>query len=246
MMRRAVAFVFVLLILSSVFLLPVCAENSDPFSGISMSFPEGYKKLTRSNLSRNKSLVAMIGYTPATLKNHMVKENIYYIGVGEDVDGEFHIKSWENEYSKKAKSFVGFDDAGLAEINQNLFGGNAEICKIGNKDTIYYRTKSKVMEADFHTYQYTTIENGKFYSFIYYGNSSAEIDALMATVRFNKSAPPPSVSTIIVAVIMGLCIIIGVVAMGVIAVGVVRDIRNKPTEAEQEDTQHIRIKRRKM
>lgn len=246
MLRRAVALTVLLLILSAAFLLPVSAASNNPFAGVSMEFPKGYQKLTRNNLSRNNSLVKQLGYTPSSLKDFMIKENIYYIGVGEDVDGEFHIKSWENELSKKANSFVGFTDESLAELNESLFGGNAEIVTVGKNDTVYFRTKSKVMEAEFYTFQYTTIEGGSFYSFIYYGDTAEEIDALMKTVRFGGRGSDPTVSEIVGYVITGAVIVLGIVAMGVIGIGILKDIKSRQNEQPAEETERIRIKRRKL
>lgn len=244
MKKRAVTILILIFILSVFFALPAAAASDDPMSALDYRFPSSYTKLTRGNLSRNSNLVKKLGFTPSDLKKYMQAEDIYIIAAGEDAKGEFHIKCTETEFSKKMTTFSGLNSEALTRINSTLFGGNAEACTIGKSDTVYFRTKSKVQSANFYTYQYATVENGKLYSFVYYGNSEQEIDEFMKTLKIKKTSnvSPSVVATgILIAVVIIGCL----VAMGIIAVTVVRDIK-KPAEEETEETEQIKIKRRKM
>lgn len=244
MKKRAVAILLLIFILSAFLSLPVMAASDDPMDALSMRFPSSYTKLTRSNLSKNSKLVKKLGFTPSSLKTYMNQENIYIIAAGEDATGEFHIKCTETDFSKQMDSFRGLDSESLERINNTLFGGNAEACSVGKSDTIYFRTKSRVESAEFYTYQYTTIENGKLYSFVYYGDSSQEIDDFMKSLKIKtqKKSNPATVATgVLVAIIIIGCL----VAMGIIGVTIVRDLK-KPTEDDSEETEYIRIKRRKL
>ena len=244
MKKRVVVALTVIFILSLLFCLPVAAASDNPTDALSMRFPSSYTKLTRSNLSRNSTLVNKLGFTPSSLKNYMISEDIYIIAAGENAEGEFHIKCTESEFTKQMESFSGLGAESLTRINSTLFGGNAEACTIGKDNTIYFRTKSKVESAEFYTYQYATVENGKLYSFVYYGNSEEEIDKFMKTLKIKKPTKTNAI-TVVTGVFVGIIIIGGLVAMGIIAVTVVRDIK-KPTEQDKEEAEYIRIKRRKM
>ena len=244
MKRLTVSVILLLFILSSLFCLPAAAANDNPMDALSFRFPSSYTNLTRDNLSRNSKLVKQLGFTPASLKNYMKQEDIYIIAAGEEAKGEFHIKCTETDFSKQMVSFAGLGAESLTRINNTLFGGNAEACNIGKGDTIYFRTKSRAETSDFFTYQYATVENGKLYSFVYYGDSSDEIDDFMKSLKIKtkKKSNPATVAT---AVLIAVIIIVCLVAMGIIVVTVVMDMK-KPVEEDSEETEYIRIKRRKM
>ncbi|MBR5452105.1 MAG: hypothetical protein IKV36_03820 [Clostridia bacterium] len=244
MKRLTVAVILLAFVLSSLFCFPVSAATGDPLDDLNFRFPSSYTKLTRDNLSKNSKLVKQLGFTPSSLKNYMKQENIYIIAAGEEAKGEFHIKCTETDFSKQMKSFAGLGSESLTKINNTLFGGNAEACNIGKSDTIYFRTKSRAETAEFYTYQYATVENGKLYSFVYYGDSSDEIDDFMKSleIKTQKKSNPATVATgILIAVIIIACL----VAMGIIVVTIVMDLKN-PVEDDLEETEYIRIKRRKM
>ena len=244
MKKRAVIILAIIFVLSVLFSMPVSAAKDDPMDALSYRFPSSYTKLTRGNLSRNSKLVKKLGFTPSDLKSYMIAENIYIIAAGEESEGEFHIKCTQSDFSKEIASFSGLNSEALTRINQTLFGGNAEACTVGNSGTIYFRTKSKVQAAEFYTYQYTTVENGKLYSFVYYGNSEEEIDEFMKTLKIKKvgKTNPTVVAT---GIFIALVIIGCLVAMGIIVVTIVRDMK-KPVEDDSEEIDQLTIKRRKM
>ena len=242
--KKRAAVLILVFILSALLCLPVSAAKDDPMSALDYRFPSSYTTLTRNNLSRNSTLVKKLGFTPSDLKNYMNQENIYIIAAGEEAAGEFHIKCIESEFSKEIVTFSGLNSQALTRINSTLFDGNAEACVIGKSDTVYFRTKSKVQAADFYTYQYTTVENGKLYSFVYYGDSEQEIDEFMKTLKIKRSGNT-SPTVVATGIFVAIVIIAGLVAMGVIGITVVRDIK-KPTEETYTDVEQIKIKRRKM
>lgn len=244
MKRLTVAVILLAFILSSLFCLPVSAASSDPLDDLSFRFPSSYTKLTRDNLSRNSKLVKQLGFTPTSLKNYMKQEDIYIIAAGEDAKGEFHIKCTETDFSKQMGSFAGLSSESLTKINNTLFGGKAEACTLGKNDTIYFRTKSRAENAEFYTYQYATVENGKLYSFVYYGDSADEIDDFMKTLKI-KTEKKSNLATTATGILIAVIIIGCLMAMGIIVVTIVMDLK-KPVEEDSKETDHIKIKRRKM
>ncbi len=241
-MKRLLAILIVLPMLFAMFTLSASAEDYDPLDEISYSLGKEYTSLKRSNLSRNKELVKYLGHTVSSLKEYMIAEDIYLIAAGEEAKGEFHIKCRESSFTKEIYSLNGYENSELEDIKEGLMGGNGESVKIG--ETIYFRVKSKTESAKFYTYQYLTVQNGRLYSFIYYGSDSAEIDDFIKTVKIRTAGSGNRTGLVINIIILVVVIIAGLVGMGLLGVMIYKDIRKK-TDSDEE-TETISIKRRKM
>ncbi len=241
MAKKIVLFILMLVLLCLVSFSNVAAESFNK-NGASLTFPEGFTVLNEENLSKNSETVKMLGHSVSSLKTQMEKSGIIAIAVDSDNSEQFIYKCVVSSFSERTESFDSFNDEALKKINTEMFGGNARVEKING--TTYFYTKSYTENSDFYTYQYVTVQSGKLYSFIYYGNTKERITDLMSTVKIEKAGQGTSFTQIGTIVLMSLVMIGIIVVLVLIAISVIRDLSDKKNE-ENDVAEYIRIKRRK-
>ena len=242
MAKRILVF-FITAVLLCLFSVALVSAESISKNGATLDFPDGFTVLYKENLSKNTEVVKLLGHSVQSLKKEMDQSGIVAIAVDEGNTEQFVYKCVISEFSEQTESFNSFNDEALAKINTEMFGGNAKIQRIN--EIVYFYTKSFTESAEFYTYQYVTVQNGRLYSFIYYGNDATRISTLIETAKLEIEGEDKSYTQIGPIILMSVVMVAAIVAMVLIAISVIRDITNDKRAEENDVAEYIRIKRRR-
>ena len=242
MKKRIVAF-FTALLLCAIMPISLVGAAGYSVEDIKFSLPDDIILLTSGNLSSHSQEVKALGHTTASLKKAMAEKQIYAIGVDESNTEQYMIRITETQFSEQVGSLSGLNDEALAAVNREMFSSNASIRKVN--ETVYFSTVTYTEGVSFKTYQYVTLNNGKIYSFTYYGNEEGKMTDFMSGVTVKEKGSGKSLGETVTLVALAVIMVASVVAMFFIGASVVRDIRAGRPESGDGSEGRFTIKRRK-
>ena len=248
------------------FLLPLSAAAqtaSLPDAKISLELSDAYTVLTKDNLKKQVEFLDRLGHTPTSFSQHMKDRHILLVAATEDNTRQVQVKSYETDFSKKIGELSRLDSDSLAQATETLLAQNAgdELLTYGpvtKGDLVFLKSVNRVgkisdKQTDFCYIQFSTIRNGKYYALVYY-NASGELTESQAdeaaSILSSLTLPKKKGESLLVGsneiiqiVIVGVLLVAAFVILIVLIVSFIKDVRARKREDEQ--TVHIRIKRRK-
>lgn len=220
---------------------------TDEDYGFSISLPQDYTVINRTNLSSNKDFIKRLGYSVKSFRLRMEESGILLYAADKDNQHQIQLKSWESDFSKEVGSLSSASGQQLSEMlyimseQLELEGGrliDSRVTDVGGKKYLTYTVK---VEDAFCFVQNVTVENGKCFSLIYY-NSSAELSqseqesqqAILKSLNIKKTATKSEGSGyfLVIRIICAAVAIVAIVVAVFLISSFVRDIKHRKEQPE--------------
>lgn len=227
---------------------------------ISLELPDGYTVLTADNLKKEKEFLERLGHSPQSFKAYMAERDMLMVAATGDNTRQVQVKAFSTSFSEKVEDLSNLDGDSLEQAADSLLLQNAgdqvlSWGKITRGDLTFLQSTCKVTDkqAEFCYIQYTTIRGGKYYALVYYNfggeitdSQTEEAGAIFKTLRLPEKTNGSFLAggnLIVLMIIVGVLIAAALAVVVLLAVSFIKDVKARRREEEQ--TVHIRIKRRK-
>lgn len=232
------------------------AENGD--HKLSLTLPDGYLLLDSETAEDNLELIEGLGYSLSSFLNYLkpTNENTpqpLFLGVEPNTKAQISVKYWSTDFSKKIEDFSLLDDEALSKTAKELIqtkGSTYKTVSANGMKLIEVRSNTKDSGGNFCSVQYVTVCNKGFYSlnFTFAGNLSDEkvqsawdtLTTFKIETDINKGVW--DVGSILIIVLLGAGVIAAVVLAVVIIISIIKDIKNRRTDAA-ENSEYIERRR---
>jgi len=242
-----VAIALVIAVLCSLNVFAAKSGYTDEDYGFSVTLPQDYVVINRTNLSANSDFIKRLGYSVKSFRLRMEESGILLYAAEKDNQHQIQLKSWESDFSKEVGSLSSASGEQLSEMlyimseQLELEGGrlvDSRVTDVGGKKYLSYTVK---VEDAFCFVQNVTVENGKCYSLIYY-NSSAELtqaekesqQAILKSLSIKKAATKAEGSGyfLVIRIICAAVAIVAIVVAVFLISSFVRDIKRRKEQPE--------------
>lgn len=241
--------------------LTVSAQTvSLPGEKVSLELDDGYTVLTPDNLKKEKEFLERLGHSTDSFKNYMKERDMLMVAANGDNTRQVQVKAFSTSFSEKVGDLSSLDGDSLEQAADSLLLQNAgdEVLswgKVTRGDLTFLQSTCRVTDkqAEFCYIQYTTIRGGKYYALVYYNfggelteSQTQEAAAIFRTLRLPEKKGGSLLAggnLIVLMVIVGVLIAAALAVVVLLIVSFVKDVKARRREEEQ--TVHIRIKRRK-
>ncbi|MBE6798243.1 MAG: hypothetical protein E7525_00455 [Ruminococcaceae bacterium] len=166
---------------------------------------------------------------------------LLFVGLTADGNHQIQCRQTVTEFSKQLVSFAGMDAEIVAPIGQQIFPNGFETTVINS--LIYL--KNTTADDKGYTSVYVTVNDGKLYTFTYFGSDATKMGEFMTTVKFPLKSGGTGVNVYLI-VLIAIFILADVVLIGFLGYSFFKDYRQRKMEkSENVVDQYIKIKRRK-
>lgn len=223
----------------------------DSANSLSVTLPENYLLLNADTAEENVELIESLGYSLASFKTYLKpNENgaiqTLFLGVEPSSKAQIAVKCWSSDFSKKIGNFVSLNEEALSQTAKQLVtvkGASYKTVSANGMTLIEIRLNGEDSGGKFCSIQYLTVCNGKFYSlnFSFSGAVNNQKAALawdtLATFKIKNKVGKGvwDAGSIFIIILLSLAII-GAVIMAIILVySIVRDIKKRRTDPNEND-----------
>ena len=150
--------------------------------GVSFNSPEGYTEITADNLSKNGEIIKELGYTVSTISKYFNDNGILFIAVENEGDGQIQLKCTETDFTLQTDDITELDDELVINIAQKILDIDKNKLKpvlINGVKFFETRSVAETQEGKYSVVQYSTIRNGKLYTFSYYNGLGSVTNAVI-------------------------------------------------------------------
>lgn len=194
-----------------------------------------YVVITENNISKESDFLNKIGFTVSSFSEMFDKLNIVLFLADDSNSFQMQTVLSETDFSSEIKDLSELDEETFIRLTKNIVEDG--ILKDINGVKYIFR---KDDNADFTTYQYVTVKNGKMYTFTFYvtqdyGKNAAEnsIDEILNAVEFENSGNAggaKSFPDIIFIILIFLLIAATAVVIIVTIIKLIKDIKKRNSE----------------
>ncbi|MCI8361309.1 MAG: hypothetical protein HFE86_08255 [Clostridiales bacterium] len=227
---------------------------------IGLELDDAYTVLTADNLKKEKEFLEKLGHSPQSFKTYMAERDMLMVAASADNTKQVQVKALSTSFSEKVEDLSNldsdsFEQAANALLLQNAGDQLLSWSKVTRGDLTFLQSTFQVTDkqAAFCYIQYTTIRDGKYYALVYYNfggeiteSQAQEAAAIFQTLRLpekKRGSVLAGGNLILLMVIVGVLIAAALTVITLLVVSFVKDVQARRREEEQ--TVHIRIKRRK-
>lgn len=184
------------------------------------------------------------GFTVHTEDDLLASSNVdglIFAVLSEDGKHQIQARCTTSEFSTNLNSFYGLDKELVAPVGEMMFPDGYETATINS--LVYLKNTSHSDTG--YTSVYITVNDGKLYTFTYFGNDATKMGEFMTTVKLPASTNSRGAN---VSVIILICvfIIIDIIFVAFLVVSFVKDYKHHKMETNENIvSQYIKIKRRK-
>lgn len=241
-MKKISVSIFVIAILFSFFTFTAQAKDYS-FKGdnLQINIPDEYTVLTPGNLNKNKDLVEAIGHSVTSLKNNMQNDGVILMAVASENKHQIQLKSATTTFTSQIVSLSSLSGDQLNTVASQLVGKDYSI--VYKNNIVFLKISSKTSE--YNSAQYVTVENGKLYTLVYYGDEPWRLDTVLNALTITKASGFSlfDSTTVLQIVLISVVIVAVIVAIVLILISFIKDFKNRNDENDVRD--YIKIKRRK-
>lgn len=236
----SIIFVVLAIVVSS----PVLAVAVEHIVGeVTVKFPDSYICLSESNISdkSNKEIIQKLGGSAEVMKKDFEKENIILIAVKSDLSEQFEVRAVATDFSKEIYSLKAIKDEEIIEgIGEGLLC-TSNFSQYSINGHIFLRNS---YDEKSQSLTYITIENGKLYTFTYFGNDPFLAAETISgfSIKSTGGVSALGLSEWIMVIIILLAIIGILVAIVFLTVSLIKDYKRRKNENIV--SQYIKIKKR--
>lgn len=258
--KRAAALVVACILFCLAPMAAAAQTVSLPGEKITLELSDEYTVLTTDTLRQEEDLLERLGHSRDSFKRYMEERNMLMVAVTDDNTRQVQVKSYTSDFSEGLGDLSLLDDASLEQAANSLLleeagEGLQSWGTVTMGDLTFLKATCKVTgnSADFGYIQYVTVRDGSYYALVYYnfGGDITETQAAEADQIFTSWTLPEKKDGNLLAggnfilqmVIVGALIAAALVIAILLIVSFFKDAKAKKREEEQ--TVHIRIKRRK-
>lgn len=221
-MKRTVALIFALiLVLVAVFPLTVSAKT---IKNIEFSVGEDFTVHTDDDLLASSNVDGLI-----------------FAAISKDNKHQIQARCTTTEFSTRLKSFYGLDREMLEPVGNMIFPKGYETANI---NSLLYLKNITFNDKEY-TCTYITVNDGKLYTFTYFGCDPTKIGEFMATVKLPDSTNGNGVNVYII-ILISVFILVDIAFIIFLAISFVKDYKHHKMEtSENIVSNYVKIKRRK-
>ena len=180
-------------------------------------------------------------YTEDDLLPSSKVEGLVFVALSSDHNHQIQGRRTETEFSKQLGSFKDLDKETVAPVGTKLFPNGYETVQMGS---ILYLKSTEQTDGDF-TVMYTTVADGKLYTFTYFGTDPTRIGEFISTVTIPDTAKSSGMKTFMI-VLFVIFIIADIIFIILLALSFAKDYRRRKMEMDKNIVnQYIKIKRRR-
>lgn len=220
---------------------------ADEEYGFSITLPNDYIILNRTNLSSNSDFIKRLGYSVKSFKLRMEESGILLYSADNDNQHQIQLKSWESDFSKEVGSLSSANSDQLSEMlyvmseQLELEGGRLIDSRVTDVSGKKYLTYTVEVDGAFCFVQSVTVENGKCYSLIYYNSaaefSQTELDeqkTILKSLNIKKAATKTEGKGyfILIRIISAVVAIVALIVAVFLISSFVRDIKRRKDQPE--------------
>ena len=166
---------------------------------------------------------------------------LLFVGLTSDGSQQIQCRETVTEFSEQLKSFTGMDSEIVAPIGQQIFPDGFDTTVINSLIFL----KNTTADGNGYTSVYVTVNDGKLYTFTYFGSDATKMGEFMTTVKFPLKASQTG-SNVYLIVLISVFILADIVLLGFLGYSFFKDYRQRKMEqSENVVDQYIKIKRRK-
>ena len=248
-MKRLIslAAAIILIALSAVSVWAATVDYTDEDYGYTISLPEDYTTINRTNLSSNAEFIERLGYSVKSFRLRMEESNILLYAADKDNRHQIQLKVWESDFSKEVEQLSTANDEQLSEMLYVMSGqleledGRLTDSRVTDVAGQKYLTYTVEVADAFTFVQNVTVVNGKCYALVYY-NSSPQLSAeeQSAQQALLNSLKIKKVSTkaegggyyLVIRIICAAVAIVAIVVAVLLISSFVKDIKRRKEQPE--------------
>lgn len=168
-------------------------------------------------------------------------DGLIFAVLSEDGKHQIQARCTTSEFSTNLNSFYGLDEELIAPVGETLFPEGYETATINS--LIYLKNTSHSDTG--YTSVYITVNDGKLYTFTYFGTDATKMGEFMTTVKLPNSTSNKG-ANLSVIILICIFIIVDIIFVMFLVVSFVKDYKHHKMEtSENIVSQYIKIKRRK-
>lgn len=180
-------------------------------------------------------------YTAKNLLASSDVDGLVFAAMSESGNHQIQARRTVTDFSKQLSSFYGLDGEMIKPVGSMMFPDGYETAVI---NSLMYLKSTSHNDAGY-TSVYVTVNNGKLYTFTYFGTDATKMGEFMTTVKLPKPTGGNRLN-IYVIVLISVFIIIDIVFIAFLVISFVKDYkRHKMETSDNIVSQYVKIKRRK-